>query len=78
MKITVVGAIAVLAAIVAVVLLLHYLDRKQAIYCDFVPRGKCFPIFCRREGNKSPRRISLENLHRESILDKGPAPHRAL
>jgi len=30
MKITVVGAIAVLAAIVAVVLLLHYLDRKQA------------------------------------------------
>lgn len=29
MKITVVGAIAVVAAVVAVVLLLHYLDRKQ-------------------------------------------------
>ena len=29
MKITVIGAIAILAAIVAVVLLLHYLDRKQ-------------------------------------------------
>lgn len=30
MKITVVGAIAVLAALVAVVLLLQYLDRKQS------------------------------------------------